>query len=403
MNTLILKGRIVTSTDPPVIEKGILVIKNNIITYVGPEVDYTLTQDMTVYSIENGTILPGFIDCHAHLTGQENSGDSKLFGDQLLGAAHQLSTIIDSGFTSLRDMSEAGLYLSRAVSRGILKGPQILPGGKILGITSGHVDLEPHIPKDIYNKYNHLTRLVDGKEDCILGVREQFRLGAKFIKVCATGGVSSPTDQIDDVQFSFEELVSIVKETKRHNGYVAAHCTGKDGTYQALRAGVTCIEHGVELSEREIELMSKYDVTLVTTLAVSLGVAKIDSLPTWMADKAKLCAELNLKSIELARNSGIRIALGTDFSNSKHSSYKNLGSEFVAMTEAGLTPLEAIKSGTINAAHLMMNESIGELKSGKTADVVLVSGNPLKNISCLKDSDNIKLVIKNGEVLKNII
>ena len=192
-------------------------------------------------------------------------------------------------------MSEAGLYLSRAVDRGILRGPRIMPGGRILGITSGHVDLNPHFSKEFSNMTDPLSRLVDGADDCVLGVREQFRKGAKFIKICATGGVSSPTDRVDDTQFSPEELRAIVDETKRHHSYVAAHCTGNEGAYQALLAGVDCIEHGVMLTQREIDLMAKKDVTLVTTLSVSLGVANIPGLPDWMAEKAKRCAEANVK------------------------------------------------------------------------------------------------------------
>ncbi len=401
MNKYLLKGMIITASDRPVIDSGLVLIENDRIHYVGPISDDLLSSGLPIYELNNGTILPGFIDCHAHLTGSENAGGSKLFGDQLLGAAYQLQLILEAGFTSVRDMSEAGLYLSRAVDREHLTGPRILPGGKILGITSGHVDLDPSMTKEIFNQHNHLSRLVDGVDECILGVREQFRAGAKFIKICATGGVSSPTDRLDDVQFSPEELRAIVSETKRHDGYVAAHCTGYEGAYQALLAGVSSIEHGVFLTEREIELMEKLDATLVTTLSVSLGVAKIPGLPKWMADKAAFCAEANLKSIELIRKAGVRIALGTDYSNSKNSSYHHLGNEFIAMTKAGLTPMEAIKAGTKNAAHLMRNKELGTLEVDKLADIVLVSGNPLSDITCLAGAENIKMVIKNGRILKN--
>ena len=407
MGHIVLLGRVIDSVSDSALENGAVEIKDSKITYVGPAAGLSYSEDAEVQSVDNGTIMPGFIDCHIHLTGQEDAGSfcgGTFFGDQLLGAAYQVGLLLDAGFTGLRDMSEAGLYLSRAVDRGILRGPRIMPGGRILGITSGHVDLNPHFSKEFSNMTDPLSRLVDGADDCVLGVREQFRKGAKFIKICATGGVSSPTDRVDDTQFSPEELRAIVDETKRHHSYVAAHCTGNEGAYQALLAGVDCIEHGVMLTQREIDLMAKKDVTLVTTLSVSLGVANIPGLPDWMAEKAKRCAEANVKTIEMARKAGIRIAFGTDYSNSKNTPYLENGREFDAMVRAGMTPMEAIKAGTINAAHLMMmQDSIGSLDKGKLADVVVVKGNPLEDIGCLTSAEHVKLVIKNGSVKKNTI
>lgn len=408
MLTYILKGRLIDGVSDNAVEDGLVAVSGNQITFVGSESDFDMDYSgVPVYESDGGTIMPGFIDCHAHLCGEENAGGfagGKFFGDQLLGSAYQCGLLLDAGFTGLRDMSENGLYLSRAVERGILRGPKIMPGGKILGITSGHVDLAPHMSKEYFNQTDHLCRLVDGPADCIQGVREQFRAGARFIKICATGGVSSPTDRLDDVQFSPEELKEIANEAKRHHSYVCAHCTGNEGTYQALLAGINCIEHGVYLTSREIDLLKANDGTLVTTLCVSLGVANIPGLPDWQAEKVKTCAQANIKTIQMARNAGIRIALGTDFSNSPNSPYLENGKEFEAMTRAGMTNMEAIKAGTINAAHLLMAEDkIGSLEKGKLADIVIVDGNPLDDINCLTHADHVKMVMLNGEVKKGCI
>jgi imidazolonepropionase-like amidohydrolase len=407
MDKYILIGRVIDAVSDQPLEQGMVIISGERLEYVGPWRDDLCSSEDQVIQCENGTILPGFIDCHAHLTGQQNAGsfaNGTLFGDQLLGAVYQLGLLLDAGFTGLRDMSEAGLYLSRGVERGAIRGPRIVPGGRVLGITSGHVDLDPSISKEAYNASHNLAYLMDGVDECIAGVREQFRRGARFIKVCATGGVSSPLDHLDDVQFSQEELEATVAEAKRHHTYVAAHCTGSEGAYAALKAGVTSIEHGVMLTQREIDLMAEMDATLVTTLAVSLGVANIPGLPDWMAKKAKMCAEANIRTIEMARKAGIRIALGTDFSNSRNSPYLQNGAEFRAMVQAGMTPMEAIRAGTINAAHLMMMEDeIGSLEIGKLADVVLVEGNPLEDIKCLTDARFVKVVLKNGVMEKNTI
>lgn len=363
--------------------------------------------DEDVFDCGDKTLLPGFMDVHAHLDGTADAGSfagGKLFGDQLMGAVYQCGVLLDSGFTGIRDMSEAGLYLSRAVERGTIRGPRIVSGGKVLGITSGHVDLAPHLTKEQYNQLDHLTRMCDGVDDCIQAVREQFRMGGKFIKICATGGVSSPTDDVTDVQFSDEELSAIVKETKRHGSYVTAHGYGNEGVYRALLAGVECIEHGVMLTQREIDIMAERNIPLVSTLNVSLGVARIPGLPDWLHRKLASAAEANINSITMARKAGIRIALGTDFQNTPNTPFREIGKEFKAMTEAGMSNMEAILAGTINAAHVMrMEKSLGSLEPGKLADIVLVDGNPLEDIDCLTHADYIKLVIKNGRIEKNTL
>lgn len=403
MYDYIIKGKLIDGVSDSPVENGLVAIDGERIAYAGDSAAFRFPH-VGAEVMEADTILPGFIDCHAHLTGEEDAGsfaNGKLFGDQLLGAAHQVGILLDAGFTGLRDMSEAGLYLSRAAERGVLRSPRIMPGGKILSITSGHMDMRPEMSKETYNACDHVARMCDGPDDCVLAAREQFRMGARFIKICATGGVSSPTDRVDDVQFSPEELGVIVGEAKRHHTYVSAHCTGNEGAYQALLAGVACIEHGVMLTQREIDLMAEKDATLVTTLAVSLGVARMPNLPGWMRNKAETAAECNIRTIDMARKAGIRIALGTDYSNSKNTPYAGIGREFAAMVEAGMTPMEAIKAGTINAAYLMRAESeTGSLAAGKLADVVLVNGDPTEDISCLGDSGNITAVFLGGKKVK---
>jgi imidazolonepropionase-like amidohydrolase len=193
----------------------------------------------------------------------------------------------------------------------------------------------------------------------------------------------------------------IVEETKRHHSYVAAHCTGNEGAYQALLAGVDCIEHGVVLTQREIDLMAEKNATLVTTLAVSLGVANFPGLPDWMKKKVETTAQANIHTIEMARKAGVRIALGTDYSNSKNTPYKQIGEEFHAMVKAGMTPMEAIQAGTINGAYLTQSDDeTGSLAEGKLADIVLVDGNPLQSIACLGDADHITGVFLGGEKVK---
>ena len=401
---LLLVGRVIDAVSEAAIEDGAVLVEGSCISYAGARSGCPAT-NAEVVEAGAGTIMPGFIDVHAHLSGEEDAGDfadGRLFGDQLVGAVHQAGILLDAGFTGLRDMSLAGVFVARGTERGAIRGPRIVPGGRLLGVTGGHVDDTPWLDKAEANRQSALSVIVDGPDECVRAVREQFRLGARFIKICATGGVSSPTDHVDDVQFSAEELAAIVGEARRHHSYVTAHCTGNEGAYQALLAGIECVEHGVMLTRREIDLMAERNVPLVSTLWISLGVAELPGLPNWMREKARACAEANLRTIAMAREAGIRIALGTDFSNSPNTPYRENGREFEAMVRAGLTPMEAVRAGTINAARVMrMANEIGSLEAGKLADVVVVDGNPLEDITCLTSADHVRLVLKGGLVEKD--
>lgn len=404
MNVYILKGRHITACDDGAVENGMVIVRGNLIDYVGPWAEGLVPQGATIIEVGGGTILPGFIDCHAHLGGRQTAGLGSRHDDRMLAAAHEIGILLEAGFTGLRDMSVPGLALSRGVEGGYVRGPRIVPGGRVLSCTSGHVDPADDHSKESVNQGYDLGRLCDGEADCLLAVREQFRHGAKFIKVCATGGVSSIADGLNDIQFAPNEIQVMVDEAKRRETYVAAHCSNNAGTLAALKAGVTSIEHGISLEEETVELMAEMDATLVSTLAVSLGVANIPGLHPAVAAKARMCAEANVRTIELVRKAGVRIALGTDYSNTKNSPYTHNGKEFEAMVRAGLTPMEAIKAGTINGAHLLrMADKIGSLEKGKLADLVVVDGNPLQDIWCLVGSEHVQLVMKDGHIEKNIL
>lgn len=406
VGSYLLKGRVIDGVSDVALEHGAVLIRDESIVFAGSAADCAAPEDARVIEIPDGTILPGFIDCHAHFVGegpQRADEYTSSHYDLLLNAASDIGILLDAGFTSARDMSLFGPYLKKAIARGVVRGPRIMPGGRILSVTAGHGDMDTRFSVAYSQEHSPITWLVDGVAECIKGARLQFREGAEFIKIAATGGVSSQVDALDDVQFSMEEVRAIVEEAERHGTYVAAHCTGTAGTVQALQAGVKSIEHGVFLDERCIDLMVKNDATLVTTLSVSFGIANMKGLPDWLREKGARCAGANRKSIEMARRAGIRIALGTDYSNSPNSPYAENGREFAAIVSGGFTPMEAIKIGTVNAAHLMrMSDRIGTLEAGKLADVVVVEGNPLEDIGLLTHKDHVKAVFKNGIMEKNI-
>jgi len=273
-----------------------------------------------------------------------------------------------------------------------------------MSISSGHCDFDPLLDKKYINSRDITGCLVDGPEECYQMTRQQFREGARFIKICATGGVSSAIDDFNDIEFSPEEIKVIVEEAARHNTYVTAHCTGTEGTKQAIKNGVRCIEHGVILDEECVQMMAEKDIPLVTTLSVSLGLADMKGLPDYMMKKAAKLGMASKDSFELAHRYGIRVALGTDYSNSRNTPFLQIGKEFYSLTRCGYSNMEAIKAGTINGAYLMKSgKEFGTVEVGKLADLVIVKGNPIDDIMLLADAENIGLVMIGGDVKKNII
>jgi imidazolonepropionase-like amidohydrolase len=243
--------------------------------------------------------------------------------------------------------------------------------------------------------------LVDGPESCYKAVRNQFRAGADFIKIFNTGRTKFKTPQ-----FSPEELKIIVEEAARHETYVSVHAHVPHAVLDALKAGCKCIEHGYFMDDECIELMAKMDATLDPTLYIlkTFNDYKVKRGVTAQktADESR---ESHATIVQKAKKAGIRIVLGSDFIGYDHeeSQYGYNAREFIELVDAGLSPMEAIIAGTRNGAYLMLRDDIGTLESGKLADIVLVEGDPLKDISVLSDPDNIKVVVKDGMFYKNKI
>lgn len=398
---LIIKGRMIDGNRMEPIADGLVAVEGKRIVYAGEAAAYQGSMDGEIYEIGDATVMPGMIDCHAHLCGEESQN---LTGgttyDALLTMAYDCGELVDAGITGVRDMSAFGAPLSRAVNKGLIKGPRIMPGGRVISVTAGHADNEFMSVEDI-NRTSILSYIADGKEGCLKAVRQQFRDGAKFIKICATGGVSSSVDNPNDIQFSEEELEVMVAEAKRRNSYVAAHCTGLAGTLQAIRAGVHSVEHGVNLNEECVRLMKEKDITLVSTCYVPFLISEMSGHSDAMVKKGRDCVDTIIAGYQLAHDAGIRLAMGTDFSNSKNTQYREIGKELTYICKCGYSPMEAIIAATKNGAYLMeLAEQTGTLEAGKLADMIIVKGDPSKDITLLGDADNVYHVWIGGKKLK---
>lgn len=408
---VIFKGRIIDGNDGEVIEKGVVVVENDQIKIVCQETEFTMPENLDNVKIiekDDCTILPGFIDCHIHLN-SIGMNPIRLFLKNkytlLMEGISDAKKMLDAGFTSAREMSEFGPYLKSAIESGLIAGPKLFVSGKLLSSTSGHGDACSYLPYNYTQEKNTIAYLVDGIDECIKGTRMNFREGADFIKTCSTGGILSSGDEPDACEFSYEELKAMVDEAQRHNTYVASHSQGNKGIYEALKAGIKSIEHGIFLDERCIELMVKNNCMYVPTLSIlKIVCVNPNEVPEYAYKKAMLAIEGHNKSVELARKAGILIGLGSDFlgGDSKTTEYGTQGIEFSSLVEAGLTPMEAIMAGTKNASSIIKkSKEVGTIEADKKADIVLVDGNPLNNIKILADKNNVKVVMQNGNIVKN--
>lgn len=401
MDRIVITGRLIDGRSDTCIENGLVSVGNGIIEYAGDAAGYTIPANAVTIRAEGRTILPGLIDCHTHLTGEKNRTGYTVF-DALLTVSQELPLLLDAGFTTVRDMSLFSSALKRAQQAGQLRGPRIVAGGRLISPLGGHGDMMPELPKEVASGMNLTCCLADGVDECLKTVRMQFRDGAEFIKISATGGVSSRADGLDDVQFSDEEIAAIAAEASRHGSYVAAHCSNAAGTKQAIRNGVRCIEHGIELDDECIMLMQKYHVPVITTLYISHMVASSDAFPDYMREKARAAVKNHCKSMQRAKEAGLCIAYGTDFGNSALTPYLGNGRELTAIVNAGFTPMEAIQIATYNSACAIRHEKeIGSLEAGKRADIIIANGDPLENISVLTDAAHILFVMQDGVIKKN--
>jgi imidazolonepropionase-like amidohydrolase len=324
-------------------------------------------------------------------------------------AAKNAEAALLAGFTSVREAGGLGVYLARVVAEGDLLGPSIYAPGSVLSTTGGHGDIHAFpLPAVVDNcERNGMSTLCDGVPECLKAVRMQLRLGARVIKICASGGVMSELDHPVHQQFSGEELRAIVEEAGRAERVVMAHCHGKPGIMAALEAGVRTIEHGSYLDEEAAAAMRESGAILVPTrFIVEQGLRAKDKMPGYAYAKLVAIADRHLEAIKIAHATGVSIAVGTDiFASGPEAgmAWGMNGRELVHLVEAGMTPLEAIEAGTANGPPTLGPQAprSGVLELGHDADLIAVDSNPLDDVSVLADPVNVTRVWKAGRLVKS--
>ena len=357
-------------------------------------------------------VMPGLWDCHGHFIGIRHIDMAQALHEHpaLCGAraAVDAARALQAGFTSVREVGGFGINLATAVADGSIAGPTIYAAGAFLSQTGGHGDVHRVPLAWVHESSARLGKrqLCDGVAECVRAVRLQLRVGARVIKVCASGGVMSELDDPIHQQFSDEELRAIVEEAGRADRIVAAHCHGKPGIMAALRAGVKTIEHGSYLDEEAAAAMREAGAILVPTrFIVDRMVALSDKVPPFAAAKILMIAERHLEAMSIAHEAGVTIALGTDIGTSGPDTlapWGMNGHELVHLAAAGLKPLEAIEAATATGPLTLGPQAprSGLLAEGYDADVLGVAANPLEDIAVLTEPANITHVWKAGVAVK---
>lgn len=370
---------------------------------------------------KGGTLIPGLIDMHAHFCIQEGMLVGRDGYDQMaMGARAHLSMrqYLEQGFTTARDTGCNILGIAKAVNNGFLDGPRLFPSGGFLSQTGGHADTGSF--NDVPGRIDDLERhgfgfIVDGVTEARRAARQNLRAGATQIKVMAGGGVASEFDPIHTTQMSVEELKAIVEVAKDYGTYVTVHAYHDRSVNRAIDAGVRTIEHNFLVSEKTIKRMKKEGVALSAQAVMSLeAFGNPESITFFSPDQKAKAAAVNKGATQMfkwARKHGVLIVTGGDMFGPAYNTRQ--ADNMVWMSKVGFTPLEIMKMGTSSAAKVLswsggMNPykygELGVIKKGAYADLIIIDGNPLKDIKVLNDyKDKFKVIMKDGKVLKNTL
>src|ERR1700694_3421153 len=356
-----------------------ILIEGERITRMGRNI--SIPQDMTVIDAQEGSILPGLIDCHVHLAMEYPNIARFLVTPpslRLLETIPRMRATLDAGVTTVRDAAGAPAGLKHAVERGIVTGPRMQVAMSMISQTGGHGDGYYPCCIDMglfgIRFYDVPGGVSDGVEEVRKATREILRAGADWIKLATSGGVLSTSDSPKSSQLTVEEIATAVYEAEAQDKRCMAHAQGSQGIKNAILAGIASIEHGVYLTDELIEMMIDRQVYLVPTLVAPLAVVEFgkehpDILPPMMAAKAISVVAAHQGSFRRAVEAGVKIAMGTDSGVGRHGVN---GRELQLMVENGMAPMQALVASTSNAARLLhLENSLGTLEVGKLADVII--------------------------------
>ena len=359
------------------------------------------------------TLMPGLIDVHIHAyLSHMNYHDVNLAGEayRTAYAAKMLAHALDCGFTTVRDVGGGDWSLARAIEDGLIRAPRFFYSGKILSMTGGHGDARSMGEREHSHGYcscasmNVAAVVADGVDECLKAVREELRRGAHCIKIMGSGGIASPTDPIWMSQYREDEIRAVVGECAQRRTYVSAHCHPRDAILRSIDFGVRVIEHGTFMDDEAAFHIAKHDAYVVPTMIAISTLVELGAqfgLPAQSQEKAREALDAATNGLESMRRANLRLGYGSDLIGQI---YPFQCKEFLLRREV-YQPVEILRQATsIGAAILMQEGRLGCIKSGAYADVIVVEGDPLADISLLaEDGAKLSLIMRNGELIKNLL
>jgi imidazolonepropionase-like amidohydrolase len=366
-----------------------------------------------VIDVKGRTVMPGLIDCHMHAY----ASDVNVFRIEATGpsyrAAHgvrMLSHALDCGFTTVRDVGGGDYSMAKAIADGLVRAPRYSYVGKALSMTGGHGDMrridEPPRYHDMCSCgiFNSFCKIADGVDECIRATREELRQGAHCIKIMGSGGVASPTDPIWMNQYRDDEIRAIVQECTERRSYVCAHCHPASAVRRCVEFGVRSIEHGTLIDDDTAKFVAKKGAYIVPTLVTIFALVELGKklgFPEESMEKAKVAFDGAMSGLEKMKKAGVKVAYGTDLLGT---TYVRQCQEFQLRKEV-FTPLELLRQATSIGAELMMLEDkLGCVKPGAYADLLVVDGDPLKDINLLaSDGKRLSVIVRAGEIVKDAL
>ena len=408
MSSLFIKNvNILNPFSDEILDERNVFIKGNKIESVGVN-ETTLVGSYKVIDGQDAFLLPGFIDSHAHIMANGFHKAETMKNPLALHfyrALDNMKATLNAGVTSIRDCGLADIGVKMAQERGMLRSPRLNISVQPLSITGGHFDFHLNSGFDMEIRYPGFpSGVCDGVEGVLKKTRQVIRAQADFIKIMASGGVLSAYSSPENPQFNSKELAAIVNEAKANDLNVVAHCHSLKGMNNCIKAGIKSIEHGTFIDRKTAQAMAKKRIYLTPTLVVHNTLME-EGFPSWDAfakerhKKLEEVVKIQKENISIEYEEGVRFLMGSDCGVIDHG--RNLG-ELQYLVDIGMEPIEAIEAGTIRGARFFkQDDRMGSIEEGKLADLIMVKGNPVDDISILADNDNIKKVVLDGKLVKD--
>jgi len=368
--------RLLDGTGAPPVDAAALLLEAGRIAYAGPAAGLPDgAARARALDFPGATLLPGLVDAHVHLGasgGPDRAADvPRTEAERMLAAVVNARRQLEAGVTLVRDLGSPGaeaVLVGRAVEAGTIPGPRVVASGPAVTMTGGHIP--------------YLGRVTDGVDAMRAAVRANLALGARCIKVVATGGVLTQGVDPREPAYTQAELDALVDEAHRLGLTVAAHAIGEGGVAAALRAGVDSVEHGMFLDSETIELFLQTGARLSATFLAPHGILGGPSVPAWIKDRARPAAEAQARSFRAAVAAGVPAVAGTD-AGTPDNPHGGVAREVAFMAEAGLETLLAVKAATGEAADLLGVADRGALRQGAAADVLVAGGDVVVDLGAL--------------------